>query len=354
MKSLLVDLERLKYPHCGLGRFCYHLGKNLGRSLENDDEWHLHCLLPSKMGRIFDGRWESLKISPFHRFFPRLFPAFDLWHMTHQDSSYWPSSSRTPMILTIHDLNFLQEKKSFYKQKRRLQGVQARVKRSDMVIVISRYTEKCVRESLDLGGKEVRVIYNGVAPIPEGPSSPKLFPFLREKPYLLSVGVVRPKKNLHVLLDTIKELPEHHLVIVGDNRHPYGELLKKRVVQEGLERRVHLLGTVTDGERNELYRGCQGLLFPSLAEGFGFPVLEAMGCGRPVFLSREASLPEVAGDLGYFFDDFSPHSMAKTIGQGLEDFHRYPQLAQKSKVWASRFSWEKAALQYREAYLSLF
>ena len=353
MKSLLLDCERLKYPYCGLGRFCHHLGLQAkGAGALAQDFKTTYLLPPQKKGAFGEGI-KSLRAGPFQRFFPSLSPTFDIWHMTHQDSPYWPSSRGTKMLLTIHDLNFLQEKKSLKKQEQRLRKLQKKIDRSDMIVAISQFTQKCILDSLQLRGKEIRVIYNGVEKIPfEERNETFPFPHLK-RPYFFSLGVVRAKKNFATLIGALKELPKYDLVIAGDDSGVYAKELKRRIEREGLSERIHLCGPITDGQRNQLYHACRAFLFPSLAEGFGFPVLEAMGCGKPVFISPFASLPEIAHKWGYVFEDFSPKSMAQSICVGLEHFDAHPEWAQDSRKWASRFSWQECMAQYRKAYLDL-
>jgi len=108
------------------------------------------------------------------------------------------------------------------------------------------------------------------------------------------VGNMLAHKNFHVLIGLMERLPGRRLVIAGKKATPYGAAIDREIARRGLGDRVKMRGEVSDGDRQWLYEHCEAFLFPSLAEEFGFPVLEAMQCGKPVFLSR-ATLPESTG-----------------------------------------------------------
>jgi glycosyltransferase involved in cell wall biosynthesis len=109
-------------------------------------------------------------------------------------------------------------------------------------------------------------------------------------------------------------------------------------------------GEVSDGDRQWLYEHCDAFLFPSLSEGFGFPVLEAMQCGRPVFAARRTSLPEVAGDRAGWWDTFEPDAMLRVVREGLESSGSMPGFAAAQVAHAATYTWERAAARYLDVY----
>jgi glycosyltransferase involved in cell wall biosynthesis len=111
-----------------------------------------------------------------------------------------------------------------------------------------------------------------------------------------------------------------------------------------------MTGQVSDGDRQWLYEQCEAFVFPSLTEGFGFPVLEAMQCGKPVFMSRRTSLPEVGGSLGFYWDSFGAEHMAAVFRAGMAAVAGMPGLA---RAHAAEFSWENAARGYLGVYRSV-
>jgi glycosyltransferase involved in cell wall biosynthesis len=110
--------------------------------------------------------------------------------------------------------------------------------------------------------------------------------------------------------------------------------------------------SINDAQKAWAYAHCAGFLFPSLTEGFGLPPLEAMHFGKPVFLSRLTSLPEVGGDAAYYFDDWSPSAMQQLVEQGLQQ-GALPARIAEVKNHAARFDWDVAANAYLALYLRL-
>jgi glycosyltransferase involved in cell wall biosynthesis len=117
-----------------------------------------------------------------------------------------------------------------------------------------------------------------------------------------------------------------------------------------LGERVILPGEVSDGDRQWLYEQCEAFLFPSLTEGFGFPVLEAMQCGKPVFVSRRTSLPEVAGDLGCYFDGYEPEALERAYRAGMARHRADPDMPRRLRAHAASFSWAATARGYADVY----
>ena len=110
---------------------------------------------------------------------------------------------------------------------------------------------------------------------------------------------------------------------------------------------------ISDVERAWLYQNCDVFVFPSLTEGFGFPVLEAMQFGKPVVMSNRTSLPEIAGDSGFFFPSYEAPEMAKAVMDAVQAFQNNPSLAIQSRRHAESFSWQATAQQYADVYRTL-
>ena len=111
-------------------------------------------------------------------------------------------------------------------------------------------------------------------------------------------------------------------------------------------------GEVSDGDRQWLYEHCEAFLFPSLAEGFGFPVLEAMQCGKPVFLSRATSLPEIGGDVACYFDSFEALAMKQVFCDGMQRLRDDSTFRARAIAHAAGFGWSAAAKRYADIYLA--
>ena len=368
---VVIDLERTRHANCGLGRFCRHLAEAVlaapGRSIEP-----VLFLPPAprherqSVRHFHDGDVEHIDVSPwrketFARFLrPLVRPLVgtlgadgdcDLWHVTSQSSKYLPLDARVPVVLTIHDLNFLHDDRHRSRPgavRRKLATVQAKVDRAAAVVVISRFVADDVAAHLDLGRRPLHVVPNGLAPA--APASPRRPSFLPPGPFFLTVGAALPHKNCHVLLPLVARERSTRLVIAGRSSTPYGEFVASEIRRLGLEDRVLLPGEVSDGDRQWLYEQCEAFLFPSLAEGFGFPVLEAMQCGKPVFAARRTSLPEVAGDRAGWWDSFDPDHMLAVVRDGLAAAGSTPGFAAGQRAHAAGFSWERAAEEYLRIY----
>ena len=167
-------------------------------------------------------------------------------------------------------------------------------------------------------------------------------------------GGIDFRKNIDGLLLAYSKLPgrlrrRHQLVIVcrllpHERRH-----LVDQAAALGIDSDLQLTGFVPDDVLLALYQGAHLFVFPSLYEGFGLPALEAMHHGRPVFLSRFTSLPEVGGDAACYFDSFDPDHMREVFAAGMARFDREDG-AQRGRAHARRFTWERAAAAYLGLY----
>jgi glycosyltransferase involved in cell wall biosynthesis len=346
--SLLLELEKLKVPHSGLGQVCLNLGEHLVR--QRPPDWDLTLYVPEARAGVF-GEARGLGYLPhsgLHRLLPATRAPVDVWHCIHQESRYPPPRRDTRLVLTIHDLNFLQ-KYTGLRRARHLAAVQRLVDRATTVTFISRFTESDVRAHLRLDGKATRVIYGGNS-LRVQPAAPRP-PFAPPGPFLFTIGIVGPKKNFHVLVPFLRALgPGRSLVIAGDASGPYAERIRRLARDEGVADRVLLPGAVDDAQRYWLYANCEALLFPSLAEGFGLPVIEAMSVGKPVFASTRTSLPEAGGAEAYYWPDFDPRAMREVFERGMAEVRADPGKAERLRRWADRFSWERCARAFWEVY----
>ena len=367
---VVIDLEKLRHINCGLGRFSLHLGRELLALADERFEpvfflprgaeaWFADAApLPGgRFGRLDVAPWRKEVVQRFYR--PLIRPvmgrrAFAAWHVTNQMSRYWPLDPRVPVILTIHDLNFLHEAphdEQFATAARKLADIQRKIDRAAVIVTDSLFVAQDVTRHLVLHDKPVHVVPLGVPlPVPASTSRPG---FLPPGPFLFTVGNCLAHKNFHVLLDLLEKLPGQRLVIGGKKATPYGDYLEREVAARRLGERVALPGEVSDADRQWLYENCEAFLFPSLTEGFGFPVLEAMLCGKPVFMSRRTSLPEIAGDNGYFFDAYDGAALAAAYWSGMGRYHSDPAAAERAREHARSFSWQRMARGYAAVYAGL-
>ncbi len=339
MKKIILEFEKIRDPFSGLGQYCLHLGKEL--SSKEDVFFYLNQKFPHPFSQE-----KVVALKSLHKTFKFLAPKADLWHAIHQDSKFLPRNSSAKYILTIHDLNHIAEHSNPFEVKSYLSTLQKRIDHSQGLTFISKYTKNFVAQHLKIDHVPSEVIYNGIcldeAILPQKPAG------ITEGAFLFSVGTVLPKKNFHVLVEMLKLLPDLNIFLAGSLFSSYAKEIKELITKFQLENRFILLGTISDAEKIWLHKNCTGFVFPSLLEGFGLPVAEAMANGKPIFLSRLTSLPEVGGEGAYYFDNFKADHMAQVVSEGLKNFNeeRKLKLLKRSEL----FNWKKAANDYYSFY----
>lgn len=225
------------------------------------------------------------------------------------------------------------------------------VRRADMIITVSEFSKRRIIEKLGIPAEKVKVIYPGV----NGEFSPQKEEsvvmvrnkFRINRPYILYVGKYEPQKNIIRLLEAfqnINMLEDVMLVMAGVINWYYYIVLEK-ARELNIADRVIFTDFVTDEEMSALYSGASVFFFPSLYEGFGMPILEAMACGTPVVTSPVCSIPEIAGDAAVFADPSSPEDMADALGRCMNDLTLRKSLISKGRTQSASFTWDKTAAQ---------
>jgi glycosyltransferase involved in cell wall biosynthesis len=258
-----------------------------------------------------------------------------------------PAVSPVPQVTTIHDLVFKRHPET---DGLLAKGVEILVplaaRRSERVITDSEASKSDIVRFLGLSADRVDVapLGPGIPEEVEGPPAPEIRRQLEigDSPLVLSVLAKRPHKNAARLIDAFARVPKGTLVMPGYSTG-YERELQERVDGVGLGERVRLLGWVDDALLDGLYRAANCFVFPSLAEGFGLPVLEAMLRGAPVACSNTTSLPEVAGDAALLFDPLDVEAIAVSIRRIVEDPELAERLRAAGRERARKFSWEETA-----------
>ena len=345
MKSVLLEMERLKNPNSGLGQFCLNIGRQF--QAMNPSGVQLDFYVPEVQKNIFGEQFSYVNHRARYKFFPMNGGQYNIWHCLHQDSNYLPTNKKTKLILTIHDLNFL-EKYNNLAQKSKLKRLQQRVNKAAAITVVSKFTEQIVRENIKLNNAPVYLISNGNSlKVIENSVKPG---FINFEKYFFSIGIISAKKNFHVLLPLLQYFKDYHLVIAGNNTSLYAKQIKSMAEKANVLNRLHLIGIVNEGEKYWLYKNCNAFVFPSLHEGFGLPVAEAMSLGKPAFLSNKTSLPEIGGKEAFYWENFDSSHMIDIVEKGFNSFDNDPMKSKRSIDWAKKFSWEKTAEEYLKLY----
>lgn len=349
MKHVLIDMHRLKHnPYNGLYIYSKELGSHL--SVLKEPGIDLHFYLAANNFGFFGNNVHYEKHHSIDKYFLFGTKKFDVWHVTTTLSWYRPFHKKVKIVYTIHDLHFLIEHKDDYKRNQRiLNQIRKRADRADHIIAISNYSMNVANELLPIKGKPQTVIYNGCS-FQEFPlfNSPRYHP---SKPFLFSIGQFYSRKNFHVLPPLLKD-NDYELVIAGLNDLPYAKEVEEAAIKYGVRDRVKLIGPVTEEEKDWYYKNCLAFMFPSYAEGFGLPVIEAMQYGKPVFLSTSTCLPEIGGPDAYYFENFEAAYMQEQFKACMKHYQETNH-QEKIRTRASQFTWQNAASQYMDVYKSL-
>lgn len=259
---------------------------------------------------------------------------------------------RAAQVVTIHDLFFLLNPERTRAEIRRdyAQLSPSHARRADAVITSSAHTKGLVSEHLGVAAERIYVCPPGAPTwrtLGRAPNVPG-------DGYLLFLGTLEPRKNLDVLLDAYLALlresrPVPRLVIAGGASADAKGWLD-RISRAPLSSHVFYKGYVANDEREALYAGARALVLPSLDEGFGLPVLEAMSAGIAVVTSNRGSLPEVVGNAGVLIDPVDVSTWAATIERLSSDTTWTAELACKSLERAKAFTWDRSSAELRRAY----
>jgi glycosyltransferase involved in cell wall biosynthesis len=354
LRHVGLGLGRIRHWHDGLGEFSRQLLLALAARAAELREQHrvqLHAHLPRAFHGLFGPGIGYLDTATTQRWLHLARPSFVLWHTLHQHNRLRAPWGTRYRVETVHDLNFLHTKDAA-KAERYRRRLQRRLERADTVIAITHHVADDIRARLPTLAAPLQVIHNGatdltsapqaaVEGVAVGPGAP---------PYLLHVSRLAPTKNIAALLDLAAAWPEQPLVLAGA-RSDYTDGVARSIAERGL-RNVTLRLDVSEAQKAWLYAHCEGFVFPSFAEGFGLPPIEAMHFGKPVFLSRLTSLPEVGGAVAHYFDSFDGAAMRRVVEAGLAS-HAAPGRAEAVAAHAGGFSWAKCADAHIRTYLNL-
>jgi glycosyltransferase involved in cell wall biosynthesis len=265
-----------------------------------------------------------------------------------------PLGYRGRSVVTVHDLGFRFFPRAHPTLARWYLELSTRwaARRASQLIAISRTTARDLSRCYGVSPDRVRVVYEGVGsgfhPVSDQAQLTEVRRRhgLETEPYLFTVGTIQPRKNLLVLLRALRLLldsSESPVLLAVGGRFGWGSRLEAEVAQLGLESRVRRLGYIADEDLPSLYSGALAYVQPSLYEGFGLTVLEAMACGTPVVAAIGSALPEVVGQAGLLVNPERPDEVASAVGRLIADEALARQLAAAGLARAASFTWERCA-----------
>ena len=345
-----LSFGRVEHWRDGLGEFSRQLGTELAlraQALRREHGIVLHYHLPSRWHGQFGRDVHYLPLHTLQRYWHRTSLQFALWHRLHQHIRLLPPTGTLLRVETVHDLNFL-HLKAGSKRERYRERMARRLRGSAAVVAITRHVANDIASQFPRLGSPVTVIHNGATNLTR--TKARAIEGIGEQPFLLHISRMAPSKNIEALLAMAAAWPSKALVLAGATSSYTGEV--QRLVAERKLHNVTVRLDLDDAEKAWLYGHCEAFLFPSLAEGFGLPPIEAMHFGKPVFLSRLTSLPEVGGEVAHYFDSFDAAAMRAVVETGLAA-HQQAGRAEASVQRARSFDWARCADSYLALYLRL-
>lgn len=289
---------------------------------------------------LADFVWNRLHLFPIENFLG----AIDVLH-----SSDWTQPpTKAAKVTTIHDFGFLKYPEVAHPKikavmERRFKWIKKEV---DLIIAVSQATKKDIMEILNIPEEKIRVIYEAVSEDVNQVKDQKIIEKVKKKyglkgNYLLSVATLEPRKNLKRIIQAFALLKTKNLKLVVAGKQGWGDFKNLSSTN------VIFTGYVSHEDKQALYSGATCFVFPSLYEGFGLPILEAMKCGCPVVTSNISSMPEVAGKAGILVDPLNVKNIAEGINQAIKD---KKELINKGFEQVKKFSWEKTARETLKIY----
>lgn len=361
MQSLSIDIRMSQ--HTGIGRYIRGLLSALTR---HPAGWEYHLLGNKETRQKFPSEWSyhetSVPVYGLREQFliPQLVRHSSCLHVPHYNASlFW----KKKLIVTIHDLIHLHFKEDLPSSLARLyaQTVLPKIAhRADHIIAVSQHTKNDLVKTLSINPAKITVIHHGIElSFLETQTSKPSPANTVSSPYFLYVGLLKKHKNVGVLMDAFLNLKrklkmsELNLILVGKADQ------KQLVVRQWLEKirtesSIQRLGTVSDEQLKQLYRNAVALVYPSLYEGFGFPLLEAMATRIPIIAANASSVPEVVGDeAALFFDPYSVSELAKRMEEIVQNHDLRQRLTEGGTERLSKFDWKIAARKTEEIYESV-
>lgn len=337
----------LKYwsAHTDIDFHLYHRDELVGDMPVESDHWHYHKVAPSSA-------WISFSL-PLYLLTHKKNDIF--WSPAH----YAPFYTGSNLIVTIHDLAYeffpkLFMPRDLYKLK---SWTRRSAKQASKIIAVSNATKHDLVSVYNILDKKIEVVHNGydsdLFNLTQNGSSDVLANYgLQSQKYLLFLGTIQPRKNAIKLIQAFHLLKNSgykgKLVLAGNIGWLADDTL--RVIKESEESKdIVLTGYISDSIRRSLYTHADVYVLPSLYEGFGVPAIEAMGCGSPVAVSNNSSLPEVVGNAGVLFNPADPADIARAITEIRTDRKSW---VKRSLARAKDFSWEKCAKETLEVLTS--
>ena len=365
----LIGIDGRKLKDFGIGSYIRHLLEAIGRNPESRNyRFRVYVrradgdslpALPAQFEAAMEDA-AGYSLAEMTRFAWRLWrDRLDLFHATHY---VLPPLFRSRAVVTIHDIihvlypQFLPSRAAHFYARAMIRRA---LDRANRIITVSYNSKRDLMDYFGVDGSRVEVIYNGVSPafrpdVPEEEQKRVAARYGIPTPYLLFLGGEKPHKNIQNVVRAFgqarrQQALAHSLVLAGPLPKDTARL-EALLAALDLAGSVRLPGIMEEADLPGLYAGADAFLYPTLYEGFGLPVIEAMACGTPVLTSSTSALREIAGGFAYLVDPMDVDAIARGIGVLTTDAKVRADLSELGKKRALDFSWDKAAEKTLEVY----
>lgn len=355
-----IDISALgERNYTGIGVYVSNLVRNLAR-IDADSGYYL-CYRLSRLKyrrlknpvRQSNFRFKIIQ-EPLNYFFQRKLDVF------HGPAERLPDFRRPYKIVTIHDLSITRKDDFHAENFKRLMMDRydklIRRKQADAIITVSENSKKEICSHYQIDPERIHVVHHGVDEVfkkmPETSLNNALERLNKGKPYIFYAGALQERKNTVRLVKAFakfaKQMDNFELVLAGKPTWKF-ENIQKTIIESGLEHKVRIMGYVSKPDLIALYSGASMFAFPSLYEGFGLPILEAMACGCPVVTSCTTSMPEVAGDAAILVDPLSVDDITAGMMRLMDKSEREI-FIKKGYERAKKFTWQNTARRTLDVY----
>lgn len=365
-----IEGRTLQQERYGVARYLLNLLREWIK-IDSGDQFVVYLSKPIELLEFSAPNLEY-KVIPLPRFLPSvawrhfLLP-LSMWKDKvdlHFSPSYFlPLFQVCPCVVVVHDITFRVHPEWFIMDRRfRYDKIfWGKVRKADRIITVSEHSKSDIVNYLDVDPEKVIVIYEAAderfCPVEDRESLKGVrVKYGLEENFIFTIGSIHTRRNLERLIEALcmvkGKLGKVPVLLIVGIPAPFSPPVDIQEIARscGLEKRVVHIPYVPEEDLLLLYNACDFFVYPSLYEGFGLPVIEAMACGKPVACSRATSLPEVAGEAALYFDPLDTESMAEAIEKLLLDDKLRGELGRAGLRRASSFSWRRAAKETLEVF----
>lgn len=375
--KIAIDCSKAVNEKAGVARYTWEIADNLPKLYPQDRFFYFFNFMRGQNEKIplikkltanaknirtkiykIPGRFKERLLASSYSILNYWLKDFDIYHATEFLS--FDHGLKIPQVLTVYDLTMIRFPSHRVKDSTRHgEMLKKACLKAEAILSISQATKDDLIKYFNIDPKKIFVTYLGYNPVFKKIDNIQEIKKILKKyyinyPYILFVGTIEPRKNIANLLkafDKFKNQDKNnfHLVLIGKKGWNTSEI-DETFAKTKYKDKIHFMDFIDDQELVYLYNAASLLCYPSLFEGFGLPVLEAMACGTPVITSNISSLPEVGGDAARYIDPDNIEDISNKITQILTDQIVLKAMSKKSLKQAKKFSWEKCARETYQVY----